>query len=241
MITQQAIVDEINRLTLQYNITWLDILIDADKAITKINNFIGTKYPSMSSVLDAPTRTYAFRSGVEEDGPVDTPYFPDEHIYGVVIPFIAMEVLARDEEFTTVYNKYANDLEDGLFQMFQKEFNRVPLAFRQNPDAGVFFAADSALSEVARNGEADLPVYKFKVHYHINQEDIALGDIRFVEDTRAYLYEDTTVVKGWNTELISADGIKVYSFTGWSRDPNSVADAECAVGTEITLLTDVHY
>jgi hypothetical protein len=239
MVTQQEIVDEINRLAVGYNLNWGDIKRDADKAIKKINDFLGTKYPKMSEVLDSPERYYAFRSGVAADGPVDTPYFPDEHIFSIVTPFIAMEVLARDEEFTTIYNKYDLEVKDGLFSMFQTEFNRVPLAFRQDPDAGVFFASDSALGEIARNGEADLPVYKFRVHYHVNDARINLGDASFVEDLTAYSYEGSAIVKGWDDELISVDGTLVFTFAGWSRDPNTVS-SDIAVGDTITMITDIH-
>jgi len=237
MITQQEIVDEINRLTLHYNVSWQDIKTDADKAISKINAFLGTKYPKMSSKLDAPTKAYTFTNDA-----VDIEYFGDEHVYNVIIPFIAMEVLARDEEFTTIYNKYAQEVEDGLFTMFQKEFNRVPLSYRQDPDQGVFFGSDSAKGELARNNLADLPVYKFKIHYEINNGDIVLATgMDFVTDIRAYLYEDTAVVKGWNRELLSGDNAWAYSFEGWSRHPLEVNDLECEVGTVITMTTDVYY
>jgi hypothetical protein len=134
MLTQQNIVDRLNQLTLRYNLTWSDIKYDADKAIIRINDFLGAKFPLMSDVLLSPQSTYTAR--VDE---VDTPFFNESYIHSVVIPFIAMEVLARDEEFTTIYNKYATEVEEGLFSMFQREFNKVPLVFRQSPmDGGIF-------------------------------------------------------------------------------------------------------
>ena len=242
MITQQEIVDRVNDLTLHYHVSWESIKYDADKAIAKINSFVGTKFPTMSSILTSPTVPYAFRSGADADGPLDTLYFEDEHIHSVIIPYIAMEILARDEEFTTVYNKYQLEVEDGLFSMFQKVFNRVPLDFRQDPDQGVFFGSDSALAAVAKNDMAHLPVYTFKVHYHVNQDDIVLGEgIVFVRDTRAYTYQDTAVVKGWNYELLSASGALAYQFTGWTSDGITVRDPSFAVGTEIVMVSDVHY
>lgn len=240
MITQKNIVDRINLLTVDYNISWMDIMIDADRAITKINNFIGANYPAMSYVLDSPDRAYAFRSGEDEDGPVDTPYFADEHIYNVVIPFIAMEVLARDEEFTTIYNKYAAEVEDGLFAMFQKEFNRVPLAFRQNPDQGVFFASDSAAAIIRHNNQEDLPVFKFKVYYHVNMDDILFGATPFVSDVQGYLLNAEATVLGWNEEMLSVDNTKAYTFLGWTTDPKQVTDSKYAVGSKITMVTDIH-
>ena len=47
-----------------------------------------------------------------------------------------MEILARDEEFTTIFNKYAAEVEEGLFNMFQNEFNRA--FFLDKSDQGAF-------------------------------------------------------------------------------------------------------
>lgn len=235
MLTQQDMIDRLNQLMLEYNITWKDVKYDADKAIDKINGFMGTKYPKMSEKLTYPEATYTFRSDS-----VELPYFPEEYIHSVVIPFIAMEILARNEEFTTVYNKYGVELEDGLFTMFQKEFNRVPLAFRQDPDQGVFFAADSALSKVVHNSLTDLPVFKFRVYYHINN-DVIEQDVPFVEDTRAYMYEDNYIVKGWNLEYLSVDGTKVFKFLGWARNINESVSNEYAPGTSHIINSDIHF
>lgn len=236
MFTQQDLMDRLNHLTLQHNLTWRDVKYDADKAINKVNSFLGTVYPKMSDILLSPESTYTFRA----DG-MDYEYFPEEHIHGVIIPYIAMQVLAREEEFTTIYNKFDQDLEEGLFTMFQKEFNRVPLAFRQNPDQGVFFAADSALAGVNYNSVTQLPTYKFSVKYHINNDNIALSSgMRFVEDTRAYGYEDTYTIKGWNAELLSVDGTKAYKFLRWAKNPNEVTEVGLEVGTAHTVLTDVN-
>ncbi len=233
MLTQADLLARLNQLTIRYNLSWMDIKYDADAAIAKINSYLGTNYPKMSDKLTSPTSTYT----INMDG-VDVEIFPEEHMHGVVVPFIAMEVLARDEEFTTIYNKLSADLENGLFTMFQKEFNRVPLTFRQNPDQGVFFAADSALAAVRHNLDADLPVFKFHVHYHINNSKIALsGD--FVGDTRAYLYGDTATVKGWNNDLLSIDGTEAFHFLGWTRNEQIVSDT-VAVGSTINMMSDIH-
>lgn len=235
-MTQQEMLNRLNQLTLGYNLTWQDVHYDADKAINKINNYLGTIYPSMSSVLLSPDSSYTVRV----DG-VDHPYFPEEYINSVVIPYIAMEVLAREEEFTTIYNKYATEVQEGLFHMFQNEFNRVPLALRQNPDQGVFFTADSALGKLAHNNLADLPVFKFRVYYHVNNDSIALGSgIQFVEDTRAYLYNDTATIKGWNIQLLSYDGVYAYQFRGWSRNKLQVTEAAIIPGATLTVLGDIH-
>ena len=236
MLTQQNILDRLNQMAIRYNLTWYDIQYDADKAIAKINAFLGTSYPGMSSILLSPDSTYSVRTGG-----VDIPIIHDEYIHSIVIPFIAMEVLSRDEEFTTIYNKYANEVEEGLFTMFQREFNRVPLVFRQQPDQGVFFASDSALAKIQRNKMADLPVFKFRVIYHINNANIALpAGLKFVEDTKAYLYNDIAIVKGWNIELLSTDNTTAFRFLGWYRGPNQVSEGLLAEGTTLTMLSDVH-
>ena len=131
---QIDIINELNKMVIGYNITWDMIKYDADRAIMKINAHLGAEYPMMSEIMLSPEHRY-----VLSYKNVDTPIFPERYILTVVIPFIATEVLARDEEFTTIYNKYAMDFENGLFDMFQNEFNRVPLVFRQDPDIGVFF------------------------------------------------------------------------------------------------------
>jgi len=238
MLTQQELISRLNQLLLDYNIAWGDIRYDADKAIDKINSFLGTKYPKMSLVLISPTSTYTFRS----DG-VEVEYFPEEYMHSVVIPYIATEILARSEEFTTIYNKYLAEIEEGLFTMFQKEFNRVPLAYRQDPDRGVFFASDNAIAAIKHNtvAAADLPIYKFSVTYHINNPNIVLpAGVEFVEDIRAYLYEDTYIIKGWNQDLLSIDGTKVYKFVGWSRNINEVSEDSLVPGASFTIMSDVN-
>ena len=235
-LTQQNILDRLNQLTLRYNLTWYDIMYDADKAIHKINTYMGTKYPKMSEILLSAQSSYS----VNQEG-ILVPIFPEEYIHSVVIPFIAMEVLARDEEFTTIYNKYSVELEDGLFHMFQQEFNRVPFVFRQNPDQGVFFASDSALGRVQRNSLKDLPVFKFCVHYHSNNADIVLrSKLQFVQDSRAYLYGDTATIKGWNTTMLSVYGHTAYKFLGWMRNSTEVTDDLLEEGNLLEMKSDVH-
>jgi hypothetical protein len=237
-LTQQQIVNRLNQLTLHYNLTWADVMYDADKAIARINAYLGTIYPKMSDVLRSPEDRYVVRV----DG-IDHPYFPEHHIHSVVIPFIAMEVLARDEEFTTIYNKYAAELEDGLFTMFQQEFNKVPLAFRQQPDQGVFFAADTAQGVIQRNDTVNLPVFKFRVYYHVNNSDIVLSagtSLQFVQDTHAYLYNEEAIVKGWNIDLLSLDGATAYHFEGWVRNKAQITEEVILEGATLEIKSDVH-
>ena len=115
------------------------------------------------------------------------------------------------------------------------------MVFRQQPDQGVFFAADSALATIQRNKMADLPVFKFRVIYHINNANIALtAGLKFVEDTRAYLYNDTATVKGWNIRLLSADNTTAFRFLGWSRGPNQVSGELLEVGSKLKVVSDIH-
>lgn len=239
MITQQELVDRLNHLTLRYNLTWNDIKYDADKAIAKINAYLGARYPNMSSVMVAPHNGYTVNaSGVQ------TEIFSDEYIHSIVIPYIAMEVLARDEEFTTIYNKYMSELEDGLFTMFQKEFNRVPTAFRQPSDQGVFFEESTALATVARNLVDNLPTFKFRVYYHINNDSIVLSthtSSHFLEDNRAYAYDEKAEIQGWNIKLLSFNGAVAYEFQGWMTDRQRVAaDDAYTPGTQIAMRSDLH-
>jgi hypothetical protein len=233
-LTQQELVDRLNQLTLHYNLTWFDIKYDADKAIDKINSYMGTIYPKMSDVLSSPTSTYSIPVGG-----VNHPYFPEHYLHSVVIPYVAMEILARDEEFTTIYNKYMTELEDGLFNMFQREFNKVPLAFRQQPDQGVFFASESALGRIARNNLADLPVFKFKVNYNVNNADIVLNTA-FVKDEKAYLYNEVATILDWNIDVLSYDGTKVYHFLGWGRNRNEVTVSPIQAGATMIMTADVN-
>ena len=136
-MTQQDIVNELNRMVIGYNINWDMIKYDADRAIMRINSHLGAEYPMISQVLLSPNHRYTITKNGHE-----YPIFPERYLLTVVIPFIATEILARDEEFTTIYNKYVVDFENGLFDMFQNEYNKVPLVFRQDTDVGVFFDKD---------------------------------------------------------------------------------------------------
>lgn len=240
MLTQQDIVNRLNQLTLRYNLTWDDIKYDADKAIVRINNFMGAKYPKMSEHLVSPDSTYTVNAGG-----VLYEIFPEEYIHGVVIPFVAMEVLARDEEFTTIYNKYNKDVEDALFDMFQNEFNKVPYVFRQNPDQGVFFTAGNRADRFRRNDKEQLPTFKFRVYYHMDTMSVAgvqqVGVQQIaVEDTYAYEYGDKVIVQGYEHTLLSYDGTMAYSLLGWAYGRNLVTETLIEPGAELTVKSDIH-
>ena len=90
MITRAEIVRELNRLTLRYNLKWSDIASDANKAIYKINTYMGTTYPKISDYLINDDSTYTFNYKEHE-----IEIIPEEYFYTVIIPSIAMEVLSR--------------------------------------------------------------------------------------------------------------------------------------------------
>lgn len=207
-MTQQDIIDELNRIVVGYNITWDSIKNDADRAIMKINAHLGAEYPKMSEIMLSPDHRYTLRWNGR-----DIPIFPERYILTVVIPFIATEVLARDEEFTTIYNKYAMDFDNGLFDMFQNEYHKVPSVFRQDDDVGVFF--DPRIAAPAINSQ--VPDFKFNVYYHINT-DYNPTDT-FTVDTNKYPYGSNVFVL--NSTLLSfIQGIYHYKFIGWMTSPN---------------------
>ena len=229
MLTQQELIDRLNQLTLRYNLTWFDIKFDADKAINKINSFLGAKYPKLSSYMISPTDTYSFTTTITNADTTTTTteyeIIKEEYFHSVIIPYIAMEVLSRDEEFTTIYNKYLTEMNDGLFDMFQKEFNSVPFEFRQNPNEGVFFGLDTAQGIIQHNERnLNIPTFKFRVNYYPNNNDIDLGPVSFVTDPKAYVYdEEATILYPPSTYYYSTDGATAYQFVSWSRQVKVLA------------------
>lgn len=240
MINLRDLVRRVNQLSIRRNLSWDDIKYDADAAIERINSFLGALYPKMTDIMIYDDSTYSMRvKGVDRE------IFPEKYIHSIVIPSIAMEVLARDEEFTTIYNKYAMQVEDGLFDMFSNEFNRVPFQFRQNPDVGVFFASDHDKGKaMKRKQKQRLPVYTFRVFYHVNNPHI--GAVDFVQDLDAHLYNAEVALKDWTTEMIDDRGTYAYKFLGWSRLPNEVttidyvADENGNVDAVVSLKQDLH-
>jgi hypothetical protein len=224
MLKQSDIVERVNRLAVGYTVHWDDIKYDADKAIMKINDFLGANFPPMSKILDRQEATYSVR-GVQ--------IIKDQYILSIVVPFIAMEILARDEEFTTVFNKFAQDVDDALFSMFQREFNNIPSVFLQGGDVGVFFPNTSSIAEGVSDKGID--VFRFSVQYALNNTNI-VGTVRAPVDTVAYKYRDHFTVMDMPTrEVISSDGIFVYKFAGWYGQDGR----EYPVGAVYELLDDV--
>ena len=215
-MNQQQIVNRVNQLSLGNRLTWYDIMYDADKAIAKINSYLGACYPNMSDILQSPEHTYS----IYMDGKY-VEIFPDIYMHTIVIPFIAMEVLARDEEFTTVYNKYMAEVEDGLFTMFQNEFNKVPLNFRQSKSTGVFFGNEQRERKITDDMDNKALVFKFRVYYHVNNEDIVTHIPIYVEASQVCYGEDYCI-KSYNPQytngdvyMVSHDGTHYYKFLGW--------------------------
>jgi hypothetical protein len=249
MLTQQELIDRLNQLTLRYNLTWFDIKFDADKAINKINSFLGAKYPKLSTHMISPTDTYSFPfTETKEDGTTvtnDYEIIKEEYFHSVIIPYIAMEVLSRDEEFTTIYTKYMTEMNDGLFDMFQKEFNSVPFEFRQNPNEGVFFGLDTAQGIIQHNERnLNIPTFKFRVNYYPNNNDIDLGSESFVTDPKAYVYdEEATILYPPSIYYYSTDGATAYQFASWSRQVKVLAASYTeveGVPTKVKMRSDLN-
>jgi hypothetical protein len=228
MLTQQDLIDRLNQLTLRYNLTWFDIKYDADKAITKINSFLGTKYPKLTLYLKTPTDTYSIpqvkenENGVEETI-ADYEIIKEEYFHSIIIPYIAAEVLARDEEFTTIYNKYLLEMQEGLFDMFQKEFNSIPVEFRQNPDQGVFFGLDTAQGIIQHNERnLNIPTFRFRINYYPDNNNLYIpAGNSFTKDTKVYLYNEVATIdypKPPFNVFASLDGQFIYTFDGWTRE-----------------------
>lgn len=128
----------LNKETLRYNLTWEDVKDDCDRAIIQINGLLGADFPKMSSRLTSEDAEYSDR--IDE---VDVPIIKDAYFYSIVIPFVSMEVLARDEEFTTVFSKHQQDLMQGKFKMFSSEFNHIPDRYKRTRVEGVFFPSNN--------------------------------------------------------------------------------------------------
>lgn len=231
-MTQQDIINELNKMVIGYNINWDMIKYDADKAIMKINAHLGAEYPMMSNIMLSPNHRYTIKYKN-----MDLPIFPERYILTVVIPFIATEVLARDEEFTTIYNKYAMDFENGLFDMFQNEFNKVLPVFRQDPDVGVFFSKDTEEYKNHKRIDKELPEISYNVYYHFNQEYTNMK--QFTMDPKKYKYGSTLVVKD-STLQEFVKGIYAYTFEGWALNPDGDGVLYQADDEILNITTDIH-
>lgn len=216
-MTLQEIINILKSYAITTRISWDVVKYDADKAIYKINDYMGTCYPKMSDVLMSPEHSYSFMCGNKS-----IPIIPDRYIVSIVIPYIASEILAREEEFTTIYNKYIMEVEDGLFTMFQNEFNNVPIMFRQQVGTGVFFENQQSYPQPHIN------TYGFHVYYHTNLNEDNKYIQSFNLDHRTYTYKDTVTIQpvGQSVVINSDLGYYCYIFKGWTRDPRVVTSSD---------------
>lgn len=258
-MNQQDIVNVINSSLVDYNVRWNDIKYMADKAILKINSYLGAKYPPMSEVLQSPNHTYTVRINNK-----DLPIFPEVYIHTIVIPFIQSEVLAQDEEFTTIYNKYVMDYDNGLFEMMSNEYNRIPKPFRQPIDSGVFFTNDNYAQGFGmcrpqdkhrhRHEHEDIPVFECKINYHIANPNIYMST-QFTTDIIKYPYGAEVKILDCvsNPQFKGVDGYEksffnihtentVYKFKGWSYNERTkeLAFTEGEEWSTITVKGDVN-
>lgn len=249
MLARKDMVDRLNALTLKYNLRWEDIKYDMDKALAEINFLMGTRYPTFSSKLLTDNSTYSIRIGG-----IQVPIIKDDYFHSVVFPYVAMEVLAREEEFTTVYSKYQEEFEKGKHKMFSNEFAFVPDYFKRNRDEGVIFPTTKHVHMIGKsytnitnpygdaypnhhNEHRHLDRPEFKVIYHINNEHMIKPE-HFVEDTQVYTYGELAIVQGYGGGHLSVDGTQYYTFAGWSKShlTNEIIDP----GTEVEMLDDLN-
>ena len=138
MMKRKDLLARLNELTLRYNLTWANIKTDADRAVDQINFLLGSVFPPLSEKFLTEESTYT-----EREGGVDVPIIADRYFHAVIIPYIGMEILARDEEYTLVFQKFQQDLMQGKFQMFSNEFNHVPTKWKRTRVEGVFFPSNN--------------------------------------------------------------------------------------------------
>ena len=100
---RSELITELNRMTLRYNLTWSDIKSDADKAIHQVNNLLGTDYPMLSKIMLSDNSEYSER--VDDE---DVPIIKDVYFYSVIIPFMAMEILARESSLRSFQSTNKN-------------------------------------------------------------------------------------------------------------------------------------
>lgn len=256
-MTQQDIVNRVNSYLVNYRVNWDEIKYFADGAILKINDLLGAKYPPMSEVLNSVKASYSLLTQGHY-----VPIFPERYISTVVIPYIITEVLARDEEFTTIYNKFATDLDNNLYIMFQNEFNQVPQCFRQRADVGVYIDTINQptskihgrmignifeeYKQVEPNYCTDNQDFVFTLSYSFGNANIVNSDLYSLPiDTNTYHYNDSAVVSDINAYIlngakifISANGSTVYKFLGWSYDKDMRPETLINANDTITIQGD---
>lgn len=235
MLTRKEMVDRLNQLTLKYNLTWEQVRFDMAKALDEINFLMGTDYPKFEDKLINDNSTYTIRiKGVDRE------IIKEEYFHSVIFPYVAMEILAREEEFTTVYSKYEAELEKGKFKMFSNEFNHVPDYFKRSVPEGVMFPTGHPRNPINHNKPIKVDRPEFRIRYHINNDEMIKPE-HFVEDTNLYSYNDKAIILDYGMAHFSHDGLKLFTFAGWKvnkynhSDIDYVGDAEIVVKDDLDL------
>lgn len=245
-LTKTNIVNRINRLQTSFKVKWEDIVDDLDMAIDKINSWLGTKYPPVSEVLHdyaEEDKTYSYRAGGK-----DVEFFPNKYFMNIVIPFVITQILAKDEEFTAIYAKYQNDIDENLLLMTAQEINNVPYHLIDAPK-GVYFQNPDP--DFGRNPEAyfnrkikmDLPRIRVKYDWNIDSNYIkGFVDKPLPVDNNSYekgtQYMPSILGTNDYTPMLVDDKATVLAvFLGWSLRP----DGEVIPTGYITLEEDVTF
>lgn len=245
-LTKLNIVNRINRLQMSFKVKWEDIVDDLDMGIDKINSWLGTKYPPVSEVLNdyvEEEKTYSYRAGGN-----DVEFFPNKYFMNIVIPFVITQILAMDEEFTSIYAKYQTDIDENLLLMTAQEINNVPYHLIDAPK-GVYFQNPDP--DFGRNPEGyfnrkikmDLPRIQIRYNWNIDLS-YAKGfvDKPLPMDNKTYEKgtEYMPSILGTNDYipmLVDDKATVLAVFLGWSLLPNG----EVIPNGSITLEEDVTF
>lgn len=245
-LTKSNIVNRINRLQMSFKVKWEDIVDDLDMGIDKINSWLGTKYPPVSEVLNdyvEEEKTYSYRAGGN-----DVEFFPNKYFMNIVIPFVITQILAKDEEFTSIYAKYQSDIDENLLLMTAQEINNVPYHLIDAPKGVYFQNPDPAFG---RNPEAyfnrkikmDLPRIQIRYDWNIDSNYVkGFVDKPLPMDNNTYekgtQYMPSILGTNDYTPMLVDDKATVLAvFLGWSLRP----DGEVIPTGYITLEEDITF
>lgn len=224
LLNKQNILNRINQMQATFRVKWEDIKTDLDLAIDKINDYMGTKYPHVTEILNdfAPfEKTYSYRAGG-----TDVDFFPQKYFLNIVIPFVITQILSRQEEFTTVYSKYLNDIEENLLVMVANEINNVPSHLIDIPK-GVYFSNPDPMfkqnPEKYFNRKIEMPVPKIRVNFTWGTTDGFVSrplplDFNSYEIGAMYI-PPIMQTNDELTLLLDSEGTVMATFVGWSLQP----------------------
>ena len=258
-LTKEYILRRVNRLLITFRVTWEELVDELDMAIEEINTYMSTKYPLVSKVLhdfSSPSDTYSYRAGGK-----DHYYFPLKYFNNIVIPFAAMQLLTIEEEFSELFNKYANQTQENLFYMARDEMSDIPSHLISAPQ-GVYFANPNPKfkqdPEGYFNREITVEDPKVKVNYSwgdinagFNSEIKLFVDKPLPVDNNSYKPKslfipikmtgssviDGSEIQSFHTHLVDYEGMIMGRFLGWSLIPNGeiVKDSIELGNEDITL------